>query len=224
MEPNFLLAKMRNASATCGLALAKRLRQSARVDLTWERTRKCNRFCTTASTMWDPALGIALATAHTDLVSASYIGIGLVVRGCTKAILEPRSNSISFSCPGWETVPSCSFESRLRAWQCLWNHHCQALPELWNILCRTLWRSVAEPNTILTHGSRHSSNRAATHRQLSLRSAARTPLFLGGPQCALSHPPHWFQHGTSPFPFPFPSLPLPFAAFSRSKCLHWPFR
>ena len=222
MEPNFLLAKIRNASATCGLALAKRLRQKRSRGSHLGAHSEVQQILYNSLHQWDPALGIALATAHTDLVSASYIGIGLVVRGRTRTILEPRSNSISFSCPGWETVPSCSFESRLRAWQCLWNHHCQALPELWNILCRTLWRSVAEPNTILTHGSRHSSNRAATHRQLSLRSAARTPLFLGGPQCALSHPPHWFQHGTSHFPFP--SLPLPFAASSRSKCLHWPFR
>ena len=44
-----------------------------------------------------PALGMSLATATTDFVSASFISYWARGTQCTSTILDPRSNLLSFS-------------------------------------------------------------------------------------------------------------------------------
>ena len=60
--------------------------------------------------------------------------------------------------------------------------------------------ALAEPDVLLTLGSRHSSNKVTMQRQLFRRSLMLGLLSLGGPQCPPSHPPHKFQHSMLPSP------------------------
>ena len=79
-EPNILLANIQHASVISGLVRATHLGHIARVEFTVQ-----------------PALGISLATATTDFVSASFIKYWARGTQCTSTMLDPRSNLLSLS-------------------------------------------------------------------------------------------------------------------------------
>ena len=206
-ERNFQLTRVRNKSANCSLVLGSRLGHGACMDLAFGgATDSSAPESTTASTEQDPALGVSLATAHTDLVSPSFIGYW--TRGTrVSTILEHRYNLFSFSFPGWKTSSLCSSGSRSRAWQCLRYHHCRALPELQTCLSHP-FEAQAEPNVFLILGSKHPLNQVTTHRQLFLRSDVRTLFSWWSAVSSVSssslEPAHY-----KPLPFSLPLQPFP---------------